>query len=397
MRWSMLPTIVLIVIGMAGCEKPKPASEPPLEVGYVEALRKDVAVSSEWIGNTQGLVSADIRPKVQGYLLKQTYRDGALVKPGETLYQIDPSQYQASLASAQGNLARAQAELERSNINVKVYAPLAQKGAVSQLEYLDAVQQQKANEAAVAAAQGALQQAKLNVAWTNVTSLIGGVAGISQAKVGDLVGPTTVMTTVATLDPIKVEFPITEQQYLLFAPKGTGQGSATTFANAPPLTMTLADGAAYPQSGRLNDVGLAVDTTTGTIKVQGLFANKDGALRPGQYVKIQAVTQQLAGAVLVPQSAIVDLQGQPHVALVIGADGFKIKPVKLGPIHGADRVILEGVAAGDRVIVQNLARLRPGEKVAPKPAAVSPAASAAPKAPSAAAAPAEPPKNASGK
>lgn len=369
MRWSRWIAWATMAAAAAGCERHAAPPVPPLPVGYVEAARRDVAVVSEWIGNTQGFVTADIRPKVQGYLTAQTYRDGASVAAGQQLYQIDPSQYQAALAAAEGDLARAQANLERSNINVKVYAPLAQKGAVSQLEYLDAVQQQKANEAAVATAQAALQQAKLNLAWTKVTSLIGGVAGISQAKVGDLVGPSNVMTTVATLDPIKVEFPITEQQFLAFAPKGTGRGDPAAFANAPDLTMTLADGAVYPQRGRLADVGLAVDTTTGTIKVQGLFPNKDGALRPGQYVRIRAVTQRLPGAVVVPQRAIVDVQGEPHVAVVAGADGFALKPVKPGPQDGADRVILGGVAAGDRVIVENLARLRPGEKVAPRPAA----------------------------
>ena len=395
MRWSRWVALATMVAGAAGCEKHAPPPAPPLPVGYVEAARRDVAVVSEWIGNTQGLVSADIRPKVQGYLTAQTYRDGAVVSPGQQLYQIDPSQYQAALATAEAELARAQANLERSDINVKVYAPLVQKGAVSQLEYLDAVQQQKANAASVAAAQGSLQQAKLNLAWTKVTSLVGGVAGISQAKVGDLVGPATVMTAVATLDPIKVEFPITEQQYLAFAPKGTGKGDATTFANAPELTMTLANGAVHPQRGRLNDIGLAVDPTTGTIKVQGLFANKDGALRPGQYVKIQAVTQRLPGAVLVPERAIVDVQGQPQVAVVSGADTFALKAVKPGPADGADRVILEGVAPGDRVIVENLARLRPGEKIAPKPAAAAAPASAPPK--SAPGTAAQPRKDAPGK
>jgi len=390
MRWYALPGILLLMLGAAGCEKPKPAAAPPLEIGYVEATRKDVAVISEWIGNTQGLVTSEIRPKVQGYLLQQTYRDGSLVAAGQQLYQIDPSQYQASLATAEGNLARAQAELERSNINVRVYAPLAQKGAVSQLEYLDAVQQQKANEAAVTSAQGALQQAKLNLAWTKVTSLIGGIAGISQSKVGDLVGPSAVMTSVATLDPIKVEFPISEQQYLAFAPKGTGKGGESEFAKAPQLEMTLANGAVYPHPGQLKDVGLGVDQTTGTIKVQSLFPNPGGVLRPGQFVRVRAVTQNLPNATLVPQSAIVDQQGKPQVGIVTGPDTFAMKTVTTGPLDGSNQVILDGVAPGDKIIVEGLARLRPGEKIAPRPAAAPPAAAgkvtaAPPKSPPAAA------------
>lgn len=390
MRWSIVPVAVpatlFVLLGLAGCEKPKPPAPPPLEVGYVEAQRKDVAVVSEWIGNTLGMVTAEIRPKVQGYLLKQTYRDGGVVAPGAELYRIDPQQYEAALKTAQANLTRAKAELEKSDINVKVYEPLAKKGAVSQLEYLDAVQQQKANVANVDAAEGALQQARLNYEWTRVTTLIGGVAGISQAKVGDLVSPTTVLTTVATLDPIKVEFPISEQQYLAFAPKGTGKGDDAAFADAPQQQIVLANGTVFPHKGTMRDLGLGVDPTTGTIKVQSTFPNPGGALRPGQFVRVRAVTQNLPGATIVPQKAIVDVQGTPQVALVVGADGFAMKAVKPGPVDGANQVVLEGVAPGDKVIVEGLARLRPGIKVVPKPVAAAPA----PEAPKAAAAEAKP-------
>ena len=384
MRWFALPAVapifLIAVAGLTGCEKPKPAAAPPLDVGYVEAQRKDVDVVSEWIGTTQGFVTAEIRPKVQGYLLEQLYRDGSVVASGAPLYRIDSSQYDASLKTAQGNLAKAQAELERSNINVKIYEPLAKKGAVSQLEYLNAYQQLKANEAEVDAAQGALQQAKLNVAWTTVTSLIGGVAGISSAKVGDLVGPTTILTTVATLDPIKVEFPISEQMYLAFAPKGLGKGDDEKFASAPPMQIVLANGNEYPFKGKLRDLGLGVDPTTGTIKVQCLFPNPGGILRPGQFVRVRAVTESLPGATVIPQKAIVDVQGSPQVAVVAGADGFAMKPVKPGPVNGLDQVVLEGVTPGDKVIVDGLTRLRPGIKVAPKPVAAEAGGAAAPKA-----------------
>ena len=262
---------------------------PPPEVFYTEAVSKDVAVSSEWIGSTQGLVTAEIRPKVQGYVLKQTYQDGSPVQAGQQLYQIDPSQHQASLAQAEGDLARAEAELERTNVNVRIYEPLAKKGAVSQLEYLDAVQRQKANEAAVAAAKGALQQARLNLGWTRETSLVGGVAGISQAKVGDLASPSSVMTVVATLDPIKVEFPISEQQYLAFVQGAKLETGGNFFAHAPSLALTLANGASYSHLGRLIDLGLGVDQTTGTIKVQGLFPNPGSVRRPGQFVRVRVV------------------------------------------------------------------------------------------------------------
>ena len=231
-RWLALFGILL---GLLACQRhAEETSLPPPEVFYVEATSKNVAVSSEWIGTTQGLVTAEICPKMQGYILKQNYQDGTRVRAGEQLYQIDPSQYQAALAQAEGNPAHAQAELEKSDVNVKIYGPLAKKGAVSQLEYLDAVQQQKANQAVVAAAKATLQQAKLNLGWTRVTSLIEGVVGISNVHVGDLVSPSSVLTVVATIDPIKVEFPISEQQYLAFAPSAkTTRTGDISFAQAP--------------------------------------------------------------------------------------------------------------------------------------------------------------------
>jgi len=375
--------LLLAVWIVTGCERHPPAVPLPPEVYYTAAVSKDVSVYSEWIGNTQGQVTADIRPKVQGYLLKQTYQDGMQVKSGQPLYQIDPSQYQAAVAQAEGELARAQAELERSKVNVSIYEPLVKKGAVSQLEYLDAVQQQKANEAAVAAARASLQQAKLNLGWTRVSAPFDGVAGISQAKVGDLVGTATVLTVISQVDPVKVEFPISEQQYLALAENNSAKGTAAVLAHAPPLLMTLANGAEYAQAGKLIDLGLGVDPTTGTMKMQGLFPNPGGILRPGQFVRVRTMTQQLPGATVVPQRAIVDVQGQWHVALVTGPDTFQLRPVRPGPLDGTDQVILDGVKPGDKVIVDGLTKLRPGEKIAPRPVSAEPKITAPTPAPAA--------------
>ncbi len=383
-HWFSLFGILLALLSLLACQRQKKeTAPPPPEVSYVEAVSKNVAVSSEWIGTTQGLVTAEIRPKVQGYLLKQNYQDGTRVRAGAQLYQIDPSQYQAAQAQAEGELAHAQAELEKSDINVKIYGPLAKKGAVSQLEYLDAVQQQKANQAAVATAKAALQQARLNLGWTRVTSLIDGVAGISNVHVGDLVSPSSVLTVVATIDPIKVEFPISEQQYLAFAPgaKTTKTGDIS-FAQAPPLELALANGVIYAHPGRLKDLGLGVDPTTGTIKVQCLFPNPGGMLRPGQFVRVRAVTRQLPTATVVPQRALDDLQGQPRVAVVTGQDSFEYRLVQTGPVDGSDQVILAGLQPGDKVIVDGLTKLRPGEKILAKPL---PAPSPPPASPKAAA------------
>src|SRR5262249_31132653 len=199
-------------LGVPGCSKPEPPAPPPPDVLVAEVTKQDVPVHSEWVGTTDGYINAQIRAKVQGYLLTKPYREGSNVKAGQVLYQLDPRQYQADLDKAQGDLAQAKANLERSQLNEAKYRPLVAVGAVSRREYDDTVQEVRANEAAVEAAKAAVEAAKLNLAWTTITSPIDGVAGITQAQIGDLISPATVMTTVSQVDPIKVYFPISEQE-----------------------------------------------------------------------------------------------------------------------------------------------------------------------------------------
>jgi membrane fusion protein, multidrug efflux system len=350
-----------------GCGKSAPPSPPPAEVLVTEVVRHDVPVTGDWVGTTDGYINAQIRAKVQGYLLKQGYRDGSTVKAGQLLYQLDPRQYQADLDKALGDLAQAKANLVRSQENEAKYRPLVKVGAVSQREYDNTVQEVRADQAAVEAAQGNVAAAKLNLEWTKITSPIDGVAGITQAQIGDLISPATIMTTVSQVDPIKVYFPISEQEYLKFADgiehfRQTGDAST-----APTLQLILANGDMYPHTGKPSAVNRQVQSETGAIQIESLFINPDNLLRPGQFARVRAVTESLKGALVVPQRAVQEVQGNHQVAVVRADDTVEIRGVKVGPRYEGFWVITDGVKPGERVVAEGLQKVRTGAKVNPKP------------------------------
>ena len=366
--WRIAPILALLALPLA-CEKKSATGEaaaPEVLVAPVE--KRDVALDSVWIGTTVGYVNAEIRPKVQGYLLRQAYRDGAVVKAGELLFEIDPRQFKAALDQATGQLGMAQAALGKSEMDVARYQPLAAEGAVSQQELDNAVQARSANAAQVASATAAVEQARLNLAWTKVESPVTGVAAIATAQIGDLVGPATVLTTVSQLDPLKVSFPVSEIEYLRFAKSIQEHQQTGPSDDAPPLTLILANDEVYPHPGKFYVTGLAVSETTGTIMVQGLFPNPNAILRPGQFAKVKSPIDRREGALVVPQRAVTELQGTSQVAVVGPDDVVQIKSVKLGPRTGSDWIVDGGLEAGEKVVVEGLQKVRAGSKVVAKPA-----------------------------
>ena len=358
---------VACTLGVAACSKPAPPVQQAPEVKVAEVVKQDVPVSSEWVGTTDGSINAQIRAKVQGYLLTQGYRDGSTVKAGQLLYQLDPRQYQADLDKALGDLAQGKANLVRSQENEAKYRPLVKVGAVSQREYDNTVQEVRANQAAVEAAQAAVEGARLNLEWTKITSPIDGVAGITQAQIGDLISPTAIMTTVSKVDPIKVYFPISEQEYLKFADgiehfRRTGDSS-----QAPTLELVLANGSVYPRTGKPSAVNRQVESQTGAIQIEALFDNPDNLLRPGQFARVHAVTESLKGALVVPQRAVQEVQGNYQIAVVGPEDKVEIRTVKVGPRYEESWVITDGLKPGERVVAEGVQKVRPGAKVQPKP------------------------------
>lgn len=358
------------------CGKEDAATGPAAEVVIAPVEAKDVDVFSDWVGTTTGFVNAQIYPKVQGYLMKQAYRDGTVVKAGVLLFEIDPRQYQAALDEAQGQLGRARAALGKSELDVKRYTPLAAQGAVSQQELDDAIQARAAGAAQVESAEAAVERARLDLEWTQVKSPIDGVAGIANAQVGDLVSPTTLLTSVSQLDPIKVSVQVSEVDYLRFASRL--REAEATGGGPNRIELILADGSRYPEPGHFSVAGLAVATTTGTIELQGVFPNPNNLLRPGQFARVRVVTGRFPGALVIPQRSVRDLQGVSQVAVVGADDKVAFRNVKLGPETGSDYVVAEGLQEGDRVVVEGLQKVRDGMLVKALPAvAAGPPAPAA--------------------
>jgi membrane fusion protein (multidrug efflux system) len=352
---------------LVGCGQEEAAAPPPPEVVVAPAIQRDVPVTSEWVGTVDGYNNAQIRAKVQGYIQARDYQEGRLVKAGEILFRIDPREFRAALQDARGQLGRAEALRTKSRQDVARYGPLSREGAVSRQEYDDAVQAERAAAAAVESGRAAVEQARLNLEWTEVRSPIEGVAGLALAQIGDLVSPNTLLTTVSQLDPAKVTFPVSEREYLRYAVQlgKRAQGTADPDAG-PSAELILADGSVYPERGRVIATNREVDQQTGAILIQAAFPNPNLLLRPGQFARVRAVTETRRGAVLVPQRAVQELQGVYRIAVVNDDDTVTMHTVEVGPRVGSDWVVDKGLAPGARVVVEGLQRVRDGVKVTVK-------------------------------
>jgi membrane fusion protein, multidrug efflux system len=404
----------LTVLISNGCKEKKVESAPPgpTEVEVVQVKPQDVPITKEWVATLKGFVNADIRSKVQGYLLKQNYVNGAVVSKGTRLFEIDPRPFQAevdqaraNLEEARGALAQAQAGLletkanqqkaeaaqGKTEIDVKRYTPLAKAKAISQEELDNAVQADlaanaqvdaakasvstasatiDARSASVDAARAALENARLNLGYTKIVSPINGIAGISNAQVGDLVGPTspTPLTIVSTANPILAQFAASEQEYLT-AVRGIGKTSAGAQAALKTLSfaLVLADGSVFPHQGRLQYVDREVDVRTGSINIQVAFPNPGNLLRPGGYGTVRSVVRTEKGALALPQRALTEMQGRYMVAVVGDQDKVTIRQVEPGDQVGSLWVIREGLKAGERVVVEGTQKVKEGTQVVTKP------------------------------
>jgi len=361
-----------IFLAAAGCGAGKaaaPAAPPPLEVEVATVAERRVAISSEWIATLDGYVNAQIRPQVSGYLVKRTYREGALVHAGDVLFEIDSRPFDTALAQARAQLVQAEAQLAKTARDVERDTPLAEQRAIAQ-SLLDAeLQAHRGAQANVHSLKAGVDAAELNVAFTRVTSLIDGIAAIATAQIGDLVGPTTLLTTVSQVSPIKAYFSVSEAEYLRMAGaiNGARHASAQPWDPGAGLSLTLSDGRAYPHKGRFVAADREVDRSTGTIRLVAAFANPDNLLRPGQYGRVSAVTSTDAGALVVPQRAVADIQGGSLVKVLDANNRVSVRSITAGDRVGNLQVIKAGVKAGERVIVGAPAAVREGSIVSPRP------------------------------
>jgi len=367
----------------AGCKKPPPPLPPPT-VLVAPAVQQDLSLTAEFVGTIDGYVNAEIRARVKGFLKTQDYQDGAFVKKGQLLFTIDPSEYQAAVAKAKGALGRAQAGYGQAKVTADRYRPLAAKQAVSQQDLDDAVAAQRAAAATVDSAKAALDEAQLNLGYCRIYSPVDGVAGTAQVRVGNLVGQSdpTLLTTVSQLDPMRVTFPISEAQYMRVAARAATLERLDPLdagADRQTLDLLLADGSIYPHKGWFVSVGREVEKGTGTIQVQTVFPNPERILRPGQYGRVR-VPRPTDGkpSVVVPESAVKELQGSYTVSVVAPDDTVQIRAVEVGPRVSKLWASTKGVNAGDRVITEGAQKVAEGQKVVaePEPSAAGQAAHA---------------------
>ncbi|HEY1760940.1 MAG TPA: efflux RND transporter periplasmic adaptor subunit [Bryobacteraceae bacterium] len=406
-----LPVGAMLIVAVAcGHATQVAAASKPLEVLVADVQQKNVPLYREWIGTVDGSVNAEIKAQVAGYLVKQDYTEGSFVRQGQLLFQIDPRPFQADLdqaegrlAQAQGQLAQARAELvqaeaevaiadanqHRVQLDVDRYTPLFQQHAITQQDLDNATQNNMAAKAqqqaaiaqvetdkaqitaaaaAVQSATAAVETARINLGFTRLTAPIDGIPGIAQLQVGALVSPASgAITTVSTLDPVKVYFTISEQEYLerkreYPTPEKFLEARART-----ELQLILADGSTFPEKGKVDFADRQVDVRTGAIKVAGLFPNPGNVLRPGEYGRVRAAVDVDRGALLVPQQAVFDLQGTRELAVVGSDNKVSIRPVTLGETVEHDWIVSEGVKPGERVVVEGVQKVRPGMQVDPRP------------------------------
>jgi membrane fusion protein, multidrug efflux system len=360
-------------LGVASCgQKPAPTPAPP-KVRVLTIVPRDVPVFQQWIGTMDGYPNAQIRAQVTGYLLKQDYIEGGRVKQGDLLFEIDPRPFQALLDQATAKLAQDQAMFGKTELDVKRYTPLAKAQAISQEELDDAVQSNLMAKAAMAADQAAIENARMNLGFTKIISPVDGIAGTALAQIGDLAGPNgAILTTVSTVDPIRVYFNINEQFYLANFRQFSSNRERAAHDAEMKLELILSDGSVYPPPGKWVFLGRQVDVNTGTLQVAAAFENPDSELRPGQYALVRAKTEMRTNALLVPQRAVTELQGTTQVAIVDAQNKAHVKTVQVGPQMGAEWLIESGLEPNDRVIVEGTQKVKEGTVVDPEPFPVSP-------------------------
>ncbi len=385
--------VMLVFVGMnGGCRQEEQAKTPPPApvVEVVKVQQKDVPIYREWVGALDGSINAVIRPQVTGYLVRQNYREGQVVNKGQILFEIDPrtfqaalNQAQASMEQAKGTLAIQEANAATASADLARVKPLAAKNAVSKKDLDDAVGRDLAARASVEAARAGvavaaanLEKAQLDLGFTRITSPVDGIAGIAKTQLGNLVSPTMQdeLTSVSTLDPIKVYINVSEKEYL------ESKESRAKISDTS-LQLILADGSVYPFPGEFALSDRQVDPTTGTFKIGAVFPNADNLLRPGQYGRVRALIATKTGALLVPQRAVGLLQGKHLIAVVDAKNTVDVRLVEVGEQVGSDWVIDKGLQPGETVVVEGIQKVRPGMTVTPKPftpATRQPAASSLP-------------------
>jgi membrane fusion protein (multidrug efflux system) len=377
---SAVSTILVSLLAVVACEKAPAPAPPPVPVKAATVLVRDVPIYLEAIGQTRGNTEIEIRARVEGFIESVDFSEGTLVRKGSLLYTIDPRPFEAELAQAKANLARAEADLQRAHQDVVLYEPLVAKNAISRQQYDTAVAVERAQASAVEAAKAGVESAELDLSYTRVTAPDTGIVGKTEVYPGTLVGrgQSTLLTQISKVDPIHIRFTVPERSYLTYARRNEERKST---ANADlPIELVLADGSVHPYTGRFVFVDRTVDPQTGTILLEAGFPNPGGIVRPGQYGRVRAAVDLKKDAILVPQRAVLEMQGIDRVAVVKDDNTIEFRQVQTGQRIGSLWVIDSGLAAGERIVVEGLQKLRPGVTVSPETVTISDTGMAAPSA-----------------
>jgi membrane fusion protein (multidrug efflux system) len=375
-RTFSLVSLSGLVLFAAGCDSTKAAPpSAPVAVEVATVVQQDTPIYSEWVATLDGYINAQIQPHVTGYIIRQNYKEGAVVRQGDVLFEIDPRPFKAALDQAKAQLAQSEAQLGKARLDVERDTPLAQARAIAQSQLDTEVQAKLGAQAQVDAAKANVEQAQLNLEWTKVTSLVTGIAGIAQVQIGNLVGPNSILTSVSQVDPIKAYFTVSEKEFTDFHRRFPTETTVEEQRKRIPLQLLLSDGAVYEQTGRISFADREVNPATGTIRIAGLFPNPTNLLRPGGYGRIRASVRSRDGALLVPQRAVTELQGSYQVAVVGDDNKVSIRPVTVGERVGRLWIVNEGVKPGERVIIEGLQKVRDGAAVKAVPAAPAKAGS----------------------
>jgi len=362
----LVAAAVLSTAVFSGCKKPAPPTPPTPNVQVTPVLKMDVVASQTWVGLLDGFQNSNIQAQVTGYLLTQNYKEGSMVKKGDTLFTIDPRPFQAALAQAEAEYASAVAKAQLQQLTLQKQTQLYQTKVISEQEYQTSYQDTQASLANVGAAQASVQAAQVNLGYCTITSPFDGVVGVAEAQIGDLVGPggrVSVLTQSSQIDPMKMNFFITEAEYLQLAPLIQRLDAMPKEDRRARLSLKLADGSQYPELGTYDFVNRQINTSTGAIQVTALFPNPKNILRPGLFAAVSGPVQMIDGALLIPQKAAVEMQGTFFLSSVQADGTVKSVPVKLGPILGPWQVVTGPVAEGEKVIVEGVEKARPGMKV----------------------------------
>ncbi len=358
-RAAALCGSLLIAGGCGGGQAAAPAPPPPT-VEVADVVQRDTPIYSDWIATLDGYVNAEIQPRVSGYIIKQNYKEGAVVRKGEVLFEIDPRPLRAVLDQAKAQVAQAEAQLGKATVDVERDTPLAAARAIAQSQLDTEVHAKLGAQAAVMAAKANVEQAELNLEFANVTSLVSGIAGVARVQIGNLVGPSSILTSVSQVDPIKAYFTVSEQVFIDFHRRFPTQQSVEEQRRRMPLQLVLGDGTIYEHVGTISFADREINPATGTIRVAGVFPNPNNLLRPGGYGRVRLSVRTATGALLIPQRAVTELQGSYQVSVVGDDNKVSVRSVTVGDRVGNLWIVTDGLKAGERVIVEGVLKARDG-------------------------------------